>query len=281
MLMLTKAARNQDNLLLADSNRRREYGALFLVLYNALIIRLAVAILAPGFPVDLSAFRAWANDMAQYGPRQFYLLEGHRDYPPGYMLLLWPLGLLGKLSDGGTSELMVKLPSVFFDLCIVFLLYRVARKSGARSKSALLLSLLYALNPLSILVGAAWGQVDSLPSLLLMLSVLFIMRRRWRYALPVYVLAVLMKPQALMVGPLGLFALIMQFLWEKNKDNLGKMLRDLLTGIVAGLLLASAVVLPFMNEQTTGPGCSNYMARPWVTTIMPRSTRPICTICLD
>lgn len=249
MLMLTKAARKQDNLLLADSNRRREYGALFLVLYNALIIRLAVAILAPGFPVDLSAFRAWANDMAQYGPRQFYLLEGHRDYPPGYMLLLWPLGLLGKLSDGGTSELMVKLPSVFFDLCIVFLLYRVARKSGARSKSALLLSLLYALNPLSILVGAAWGQVDSLPSLLLMLSVLFIMRRRWRYALPVYVLAVLMKPQALMVGPLGLFALIMQFLWEKNKDNLGKMLRDLLTGIVAGLLLASAVVLPFMNEQ--------------------------------
>ncbi|MGI6725994.1 MAG: phospholipid carrier-dependent glycosyltransferase [Christensenellales bacterium] len=247
MLKLARAARNADNLVQVSSDKRQYYGALLLVLLIALLIRFAVAVFAPGFPVDLSAFRAWANDMAQYGPRQFYLQEGHRDYPPGYMLLLWPLGLLGKLSGSDASELMVKLPSVLFDLCIVFLLYRVAWMSGARGKSALLLSLLYAINPLTILVGAAWGQVDSLPSLLLILSVMFIMRGRWRFALPVYVLAVLMKPQALMVGPLGLVALVTQFLWDK--DNLGKMLRDLLIGVVAGLLLALAVALPFFNEQ--------------------------------
>ena len=39
--------------------------------------------------------------MALTGPAGFYLTETHSDYPPGYMLVLWP-GLIGRMTDGAT-----------------------------------------------------------------------------------------------------------------------------------------------------------------------------------
>lgn len=216
---------------------------LLVLLLAALLTRLYVILAHSGFPVDVSAFRAWANDMAAHGPSRFYLLPGHRDYPPGYMLVLWPLGMIGKLTGAGATELMIKLPSLLCDLGIIVLLYKVALQYVNRY-AALLLSALYAFNPLTYLAGSAWGQVDSLPSLLLLIAVLFIQIRRWRYALPVYVLAVLMKPQALMAGPLGLLALIMDFVWNREQ----KPLKDVLYGVMLSLLTAAAIVLPFFNH---------------------------------
>lgn len=226
------------------TNKQQALGYLALLILFALVSRLWLANAVSGFPVDVSAFRAWANNMADSGPGRFYLLEGHRDYPPGYMLVLWPLGLLGKVMGTGATQVLVKLPSILCDLGIIILLYQVAGKYVSRL-SAVLLAALYALNPLTYLAGSAWGQVDSVPSLLLIIAVLLIMKNRWRYALPVYVLAVLMKPQALMVGPLGLLALVMMFVWQKNRS----MVKDVLLGIGFSLVVAAAVALPFFNEQ--------------------------------
>ncbi len=87
--------------------------------------------------------------------------------------------------------------------------------------------------------------MDSLPSLLLMVAVLLIKKRRWSSALPVYVLAVLMKPQALMVGPLGLLALIMDFVWHRDEPKI----KDVLLGALFSVMVATVVALPFFNEQ--------------------------------
>ncbi len=243
MYFLALAAASTEKQALQQEDSARAWIFMAFLLVFALISRLWLASLIPGFPVDIDAFRAWSHNMADAGPAGFYLMEGHRDYPPGYMLVLWPLGLIGQGLEGGVSALMVKLPSILSDLAVIMLLFIVACRY-TNKMSAALLSALYAFNPLTYLAGAAWGQVDSLPSLLLLLSVLFILKRRWRWALPVYTLAVLMKPQALMVGPLGLLALICDFVWRR-KD---KPLKDMLTGALASLLVIAAVALPFFNR---------------------------------
>lgn len=246
MAFLARFAQRLEGFEINEKSDQRAWLLLCLLLLVALFSRLFVMVNFSGFPVDVSAFRAWANDMARVGPGQFYLQPGHRDYPPGYMLLLWPLGLMGQALGTGATELLVKLPALLSDLGITVLLFVIAKK-WTNGYAALALSALYAINPLTYLAGSAWGQVDSLPSLLLLVAVLMIMRRRWKIALPVYVLSVLMKPQALMVGPLGLLALVMDFVW--HKEDTKAQIKEVLLGACLSVLLALAVALPFFNEQ--------------------------------
>ncbi len=243
LIFIARAAENGQERELAQKGKANHWELLSLLLL-ALLTRLLLAWKVPGFPVDIACFTAWANLMAELGPARFYISGSFSDYPPGYMLVLWPLGLTGRALGTGATEFMVKFPPVLFDLGIIFLLYRVAAKRVSH-RSALLLSALYAFNPLPYLTGATWGQADSVPSLLLLAAVLLIIGKRWRWALPVYVLAVLMKPQALMAGPLGLLALVMDFVWRRDK---GKW-RDFFIGVGLSLAVAAAVVLPFFNEQ--------------------------------
>ena len=227
------------------ADAKRSGLTLALLIAAAGVSRLAVAALVRGFPVDIGCFTGWAGQMARVGPGNFYISDIFSDYPPGYMLVLWPLGLIGQMLGTGATPLMVKLPAILCDLGIIALIYRVAcRRVGERS--ALWIAMLYAANPLPYLAGSAWGQVDSVPSLLLAAAVLLIMDGKWRYALPVYVVSVLMKPQALMVGPLGLAALAVHLIRSKDRARF----RD--AGIGAGLALAAAlvIVLPFFNAET-------------------------------
>lgn len=252
LLWLARLAQSVQQRSLEGETAKRLMVIAWGVLAVAMVLRLLIAARVPGFPVDIGAFRAWAGDMAREGPGRFYLLEGHRDYPPGYMLVLWPIGLVGNWLGTGASEFLVKLPSIVCDLLIFLLLYKVAARTQKPLTAALLASL-YLLNPLTYLAGAAWGQVDSLPSLLLILAVVLVLDKRWRFALPVYVLAVLMKPQALMAGPLGLLALVMDILWQKEGKQRRALARDALLGAGLALLTGLLVVLPFFNQKNGLP----------------------------
>ena len=217
---------------------------ILLLLALAAVTRMAMAALIPGYGVDIGCFTSWANEMYRVGPTQFYVSEGFSDYPPGYMLVLWPLGLLGSLMGTGATGFMVKLPPILTDLVSIALLYAFASKHLNR-RSALTLAAIYALNPLVYATGAAWGQVDSLPALLLMMVILLAFKGKWSWALPIYVLAVLMKPQALMFGPLGLVALIVDLVFHREKGKV----KSVLFGFGSAMLVAVAVILPFSTNQ--------------------------------
>ena len=219
------------------------------ILLAAAALRLAIAWNVSGYDVDINCFRSWANRMAETGPAGFYAPDNPSafcDYPPGYILILWIVGLFGKALGTGATEFMVKVPPILADIALCVFLYREARKKQLDSPAALALTVLYCLNPLAIITGAAWGQADSLMTLLLFMAVIFAVRGKWIAALPMYILSVLFKPQALMFGPLGLAALALHIVRNWNDGEQRKaVLRDAGLGLLAMLAAALVLVIPF------------------------------------
>ena len=221
-----------------------------LILLFGLGARVLCALLIPGYDVDIGCFRSWAGTMASAGPWKFYDSVSFCDYPPGYLWILGLMGWIGNLFGVGVTAFMVKLPPILADMLLCLFLYREARRHVSE-KTALTLTLLYALNPLMIETGAAWGQADGVMALLLFLTVTYAIREKWKLALPLYMAAVLVKPQALMFGPLGLMALIL-YLYQcwSDQSKRAAVLKD--TGIGMGLLLAVLAVfaLPMTGSQS-------------------------------
>jgi len=222
---------------------------LMIVMLLGLAVRLFVAAKVPGYDVDIGCFRSWSDFLAQVGPARFYGEVGFCDYPPGYLWVLWPLGGIGKALGNGTTEFMVKLPPILSDIALTALIFLEAKKHF-NARSALTCALFFALNPLTIMTGAAWGQADSVMLLLLFLVVVFALREKWICALPLYISAVLVKPQALMFGPLGLAVLVMHIVrCIRDRSRLKKMLLDVGLGLGIMISIALVILLPFLWQQ--------------------------------
>lgn len=224
--------------------------AFLLVLGAALVLRLYLAGTVPGYQVDMGCFSAWSLRMADVGPWGFYADGYFCDYPPGYMLLLWPVGLILKAvgySNTSGVWLLVKAIPILCDMAVAALLYGYARKRLPQA-AAVFLALFFALNPAALAGGAAWGQVDSVLALLLALTAIAAMDGRWRAALPLYMGAVLVKPQALLFAPVGLVWLLVS-IWQTEPQARRAAWRAVLHGLLLALGCAAAVALPFSFGQ--------------------------------
>ncbi len=219
------------------------YTALFFVgLVVSVAVRYIIGYFVRGYEVDVNCFISWSNTMFKHGPSGFYQNTNFCDYVPGYLLILWFNGAVLNLTGQQWGVLVVKTVPILCDAFGALVIYQIGKKKIG-GKPAMLLALLYAFNPAAIINSAAWGQVDSVMALVLLFVVICAMKHQWQYALPLYFVAVLLKPQALMFGPLGLAALIMDLV--KNK----KLFKVALIGLAAGLAAAAAIVLPFNGQQ--------------------------------
>lgn len=243
------ALRNQVLTGESTHKRRADGFAVAAMLCLAAAARCVIALLIPGYGVDIGCFTAWGNTMARVGPGEFYSAAGFCDYPPGYMLVLGLLGLIGKALGTGMTAFLVKVPSIACDIAAAAVLYGFAKKRVPQ-KAAFALAALYAFNPLTFAAGAAWGQADSVMALCILLVVTLAIENRWAFALPVYMLAVLMKPQALMFGPLGLLALVYALVTKREK----KLNVQAAIGLAAAAAVAAAVVLPFSPNMDNSEG---------------------------
>ncbi len=203
-----------------------------LLLLAGLALRLIIAyVLFPGsgFSTDISSFTSWALTLAHYGPPGFYANAGFADYTPGYLYILWLVGLGGQAIAGllGTDATVVigqliKLPAILFDLVVAYVLYRIvlawngsvdepadARGAdrGRRAPRVRLLALgvaaLYLFNPVPWYDSALWGQVDALGALVVLGAILALVDGWSEAAAALAVLAALVKPQfGLVLSPI-------------------------------------------------------------------------------
>ena len=227
--------------------------ALIVLLALAFIVRLAVACLVRGYDVDITDFELWGGRMAAqgfgfYGDGSYFC-----DYPPLYMLLLGAVSAVKDLFafpfDSLSHQILIKLIPILADLSAAYLIWRFMRKKHS-SGITFAVTLLVALNPAAIVDSAAWGQIDQVFMVLIVLSVLLAEDKKPIPALMLFALSVLVKPQPLLFAPLGLVIVIRAV----REDS--KLWKDALIGTAAAAGVLYVTALPFAVSYCRAAGRS-------------------------
>ena len=216
------------------------------VLALSLVLRLLICYHTDGYMVDVNCFLSWGQTMAAVGPVQFYQATSFCDYPPLYTYILgFNSAIAGLLNaNPGQTRIIFRLIPTICDLAACMLIYqRLIRRNGTEANKCLMFLAFLVFNPALILNSAAWGQMDSVLCLILLLVIMFAVDDKWMAALPLYVAGVLIKPQALMLGPLGLTFIVRTVLHKPEKR------RTILFSTIISLITAAAVLIPFSIKQ--------------------------------
>ena len=230
------------------TNEGKQRMLFFAGLAAALALRMILSYQITGYMVDVNCFNSWGATMAAHGPAGFYPETNFCDYPPAYTYILGLNSLIAQsfpeISEGMRRVIFRFFPAVCDIICCLILDRFLEKKEPTlNSRSRYVCLLLIAFHPVLILNCAAWGQMDSVLALLLLLVAVWAIDEKWELSLPCYMLAVLVKPQALMLGFLGLAAILMA--WIRKPQTRKKLIKGAL--FAAALLLA--VVIPFSLRQ--------------------------------
>ncbi len=214
-----------------------------------LALRLIIAyVLLPGsgFKVDLGSFSGWAMELARNGPWGLYDRSIFVDYTPGYLYVLWGLGLISQGLAIPIGELL-KLPAIFTDLALALAIFGLASELGASRRGALAAAAVFLLVPVTWFDSAAWAQVDSVGTLFLVLAVRELWRGRSERAAVLTTVAAIIKPQFGILIPLAAVVIIRRHWVERPDDGsrLGGGPVRIATTTLAGLATATLLCLPF------------------------------------
>ena len=220
----------------------------------AFLLRLLLAATSKGFESDIACFSAWAARVYEGGFSNFYMPDVFTDYPPGYIYILYPIGaLLHHLqidAFSGLGLMLLKMPSILCDITAGVLIYVIGSRHTTKG-TAIVISLLYLLNPAVLLNSVVWGQTDSCLTLCILLLCLLLTKGKVIPAGFVFAAGLLLKPQMLIFSPVLLYGVyeygICGQFSAKNRPTVKHvipLLKICLSGVasIACLLLA---MLPF------------------------------------
>lgn len=218
---------------------------LILLFIIALLFRFILIPIA--FHGDLYNNLSWGQAAVSFGLKGFYertvWTHSAPNQPPLYILLfgfssylfnvinnlvlylnsnvgIFPSAFVWFWHDNG-NIILLKLPSIFADIGIGFLIYYFFKK---RQKETLgfKLAVLWLINPITFYNSAIWGQTDSIVNLIGLLSIYFLLERKLIGSLLFLVLSLLFK------GSLAIFVPVFILLWFFQKHSI----RDWVKAIV-------------------------------------------------
>ncbi len=205
---------------------------IFIILFVALIFRLSIMFVA--YHGDLNNNISWGNAALDRGFVDFY--EGKEwqysapNQPPLTILMftftswvwsvventiwylnntisIFPSTFIWFWETKGMT-MLVKLPSIFADLVIGYLIYRYFEKEKGIYKYTL--PIIWLINPISWYNSAIWGQTDSIVNVLGLASVLFLFRRSLVGFSVMFTLSLLFKGSLALLLPLLLYVVLKQ-----------------------------------------------------------------------
>ena len=219
-----------------------------MIVATGLVLRSILSSITGGHDSDMSCWIGWGNYIAQYGPSTFYTAPGHEwyDYPPGYMLVL---GFISKMLavfqvPAGSKAMTFAyiFPAYIADVGTALLLMHCARKNGFSEGWCLLIGGLTVFNPAAVVLSGAWGQIDSILTFFLLLSFVSLLEGRRIPGGIYYGLAIMIKWQALIYGPVLAAAYLLRL--RSRRDIL-----ETIGGVISALLVIFVISLPFKGEQ--------------------------------
>lgn len=228
------------------AERSRQYFVLLVL--AGFVIRSVLCSAFGGHDTDMGCWKGWGSYIANNGPENFYTAPGHEwyDYPPAYMLVL---GFLSRLlmvfnisPDTAAGTFLFMVPAFVADILCALLLMDFARERGWSRSWQLLLAGFVILNPAVLYLSGAWGQIDSILTLFLLLSFLRLLRGDRIVAGALFGLAITFKWQALIYGPVLAAGYLLTM--RRNRDILATAL-----GVLAAFAVIFLVGLPFQGDQ--------------------------------
>ena len=152
-----------------------------LIVLAALLVRLPPALWLPlGATFDIDSYRL-VTDALLSGREVYVAVVGRHPYLPFQMYIMGAMATLAN-ATGLPYVVAIKLPAVLADVALTGLIYRAVAAEGAGGRRgrdwAAYLALLYALNPVSLLVSSYHGQFEAITLLLLAAGLLLFERRR-------------------------------------------------------------------------------------------------------
>lgn len=212
-------------------------------------LRTIVALVYEGYSFDIACFKGWAIAAYEGGPSTFYTTDMFADYPPGYIYVLWVLGLVRSALDIEAMSvwftLIVKLPSIAAEVVTALIVLRAARKEIGNT-FALLCAAFVLFNPAMFFNSSIWGQVDAFFTLFAVLAIYFLRKDNPWLGAAFFAWALLIKPQAMLLAPVvGLYYVFS--LLKKGRFGRGAL------GLIGGAAIGAGVfvlgVLPFTGSQ--------------------------------
>jgi len=238
-----------------------------IILLLAALVRLLPALWLPvGAGYDIASFHMVTD--ALLGGREVYAAAlGRHPYLPFQMFIMGGMAALSA-ATGLPFVVAIKLPALLADVAIAGLIYRLVASRRGRDWAAYA-ALLYALNPVSLLVSAYHGQFEAVTLLLLVVAWALWERQRVGAAAAALGLAILNKTWPVVLLPvflmrlatwrarilhtlvaLGIPALaVVVYLLAYNADPMTMLGRALTHRGVAGYWGPSAVVFPLATAQ--------------------------------
>jgi Gpi18-like mannosyltransferase len=196
---------------LPKTEGKRAILVFYLLLSAGWILRIIISPVIEGYPTDMLCFKAWSNVAATQGLSNFYTSDMFVDYPPGYIYILYLIGYVRNLFSLGFNSdvflILLKSPAILADIISSAIIFQLSKKKLGVVIAATL-SLLYVFNPAIICNSTVYGQIDSFFTLFVLLTLVFVYKDKLGIASIIFVLAVLIKPQALIFTPIGIYALI-------------------------------------------------------------------------
>jgi len=197
----------------------RSYYPLAALLAAALVVRIALTPLWAYLPNNFSdegCWKDWMQAIHQHGLLNVFR-TANTDYV-GYQYVLWLLS--GVYSAIGGSNyghevlrlhLLVKAPSVLFDMGLIIAMFAVSRSLFQEmhlprpQTLALIAAAVIAFQPAVLYDSAVWSQTDSAVTLAMLLALFFAIRGRPKWAFGIWAAGFLIKPHPIIILPLLLY----------------------------------------------------------------------------
>ena len=230
-------------------------GALWLVLGGAFVLRLLLAAITTGYSYDMGCFGAWAAKMAQTGPAAFYSEGYFADYPPGYLYVLGAVGAVQKIFgldfDGAAFKMLLALVPAVCDCAAAWLVAQLGQRCLRDGRGVLCLTAFAALHPAALFDTAVWKQIDGAFTLPILLCFLLLETKNYLPAAIFYGIALSIKPQALLFGPVLAACFLAGIVLEQDRL---RAFGRCFAGAVLAVLPVLAAGLPFFGLRGLLPG---------------------------
>lgn len=249
-----------------DVRNWKLYILIIILIGMALILRL---LLVPFTNYDTDGYSRWYDFIVQNGIGSA-LGQNFAIYTPPYLYLL-SLATLSK--DLMPKILAIKLIPFFFDLANAFLIFKIMRLKYIAGKIPYVGVAIFLLAPTVVMNSALWGQVDSIYTCFLLLTVFFLITGRPLPAMLAFGFALSVKAQAAFLGPfLLMMALKKRIPWYAFGCVALAYLTAMLPAMIAGRSLVDVLIVYL--HQAAELEIMSHNAPNWYI-FVPQSTYPV------